>query len=142
MIHPIRPEAALNNRPQSGQIAVVALRGCASSSVDICRTLQGAGLSGRCLGAMVALVGLVRAGGRTIDVASRHHPWLTQDELMFAAAISALQRGTPWQCQRLVAGWVAPTLVPRALGLLALIAEEFARAGLRLPSAPPVRALH
>lgn len=135
-------DPALDDLPEAGRIAVIALRGCAASSAAACLVLHDAGLSGRCLGALVALLGLVRAGGRGLDLASPCHPRLTGDELALAAALSALQRGTPWRCQGIVRAWVAPPVVPRALGLLGLVAEELARAGLRLPPVPTAASVH
>jgi hypothetical protein len=128
--HGDRP--ALDDLPRPGRALVTMLRGTAAAGGGACAPLGDAGLGARCLAALVALVGVLQAGGRRLDIAAPRDPALTTDELALHDALTALQRGWPWRVQRLFAAWVAPAAVPRAVGLLAVVAEELSRAGLRL----------
>jgi hypothetical protein len=129
--HGHRP--AFDDLPRSGRVVVTMLRGTAAAGIGACTLLGGAGLGGRCLAALVALLGVLEAGGRVAEVAAPSDPVLTADELALHDALAALQRGRPWHVQRLLASWLAPPAVPRAVGLLAVVAEELSRAGLPLP---------
>jgi hypothetical protein len=135
-------QLALDDLPRAGRTLVTLLRGTAGSGSGACTLLGEAGLGGRCLAALVALLGVLHAGGRRPDVAAPGDPVLTLDEIALHDALASLQRGMPWRVQRLLASWVAPPAVPRAVGLLAVVADELSRAGLRLPAGETVPMLH
>jgi len=137
-----REGPALDDLPRPGRVVVTMLRGTAAAGGGACTLLGDAGLGGRCLAALVALLGVLHAGGRRPDVAAPRHPVLTMDELALHDALAALQHGRPWHVQRLLASWLAPAAVPRAVGLLAVVAEELSRAGLRLSGEGGAAMLH
>jgi hypothetical protein len=133
---------ALEDLSRPGRVIVALLRGASVSGGDACTLLGESGLGGRCLAALVALLGVLAAGGRRPDVAAPRDPVLTLDELAIHDSLASLQQGRPWQVQRLLGSWLAPALVPHAVGLLAVVAEELSRAGLRITGERSATMLH
>lgn len=108
-----------------------------------CTLFRCGGVADGAYGAFAAALSLLGAAGRgTLDLRHLHDRTLSGDEEGLIVAIAALQQGAPWRAQRILAGWLAPPAVPRAVALLAVTAEGLSAAGHRLGEAEVPPTLH
>ena len=108
-----------------------------------CTLFRCAGIGHEAFAAFIALLGLLDASGsRAPSFRAVTDSALSQDEEGLIAALSALQEGAPWRAQRVVASWAAPSIAPRAVGLMAVAARGLAEAGLFLYGPRQSHTLH
>jgi uncharacterized metal-binding protein len=142
IVHPDGGTAAtaMPELDRAARLALFALRGAAArggAHAPLCLAFARAGLPPRAVAVFTELTALLDAGTRgTIALHAPQHAALSRDEALLLAGLAALQSGEPWVTQRAVAEWLAPSLAPRGIALMACAAAALARVGLKLQRRP------